>query len=78
MWKAIIGVDNSSDIAEGEKLRGVVSIYQGIRSLRIKLTSEAILVTIKVQAIFWFPRKTMKRTDGSVPQPDESFDLSVE
>ena len=31
MWKAIIGVDNSSDFAEGEKLRGVVSIYQGIK-----------------------------------------------
>ena len=31
MWKAIIGVDNSSDIAEGEKWRGVVSIYQGIK-----------------------------------------------
>lgn len=31
MWKVIIGVDNSSDIAEAEKLRGVVSIYQGIK-----------------------------------------------
>lgn len=31
MWKAIIGADNSSDIAKGEKLGGVVSIYQGIK-----------------------------------------------
>ena len=29
VWKAIIGADNSSDIAEGEKLRGGVTSTRG-------------------------------------------------